>query len=202
MAPSPLPEMLSPADGEHLLDLAELALDHALAGRRVRPPRLSSVPPALHGVTDAFVTLHVAGALNGCIGSLDGDEPLAHAVGRLAVAAAFHDPRLPALRPTDRAELDIEISLLSPRDPIDALSLDELATALRPGDDGVVVQAGHRRGLFLPDVWDQLPHPVDFLAHLWHKAGIRPGTWPDGLEASRFRTQRLERPARPARAAG
>ncbi len=202
MAPSPSPELVSTADGEHLLDLAEAALDAALTGRRVRPPGLATVPPALRDPGDAFVTLHVAGALNGCIGSLDGDEPLAHAVGRLAVAAAFHDPRLPALRPVDRAELSVEISLLSPRSPIDASGHDELAARLRPGRDGVVVQAGHRRGLFLPDVWEQLPHPIDFLAHLWRKAGLRPGSWPSGLQAARFATQRLERGNGPLRAAG
>lgn len=144
----------------------------------------------------------MAGALNGCIGSLDGDEPLAHAVGRLAVAAAFHDPRLPALRPADRAALSVEISLLSPRAPIEASDQEELAAALRPGEDGVVVQVGHRRGLFLPDVWAQLPHPIDFLTHLWRKAGLRPGSWPSGLEASRFVTQRFERGSRPTQAAG
>ena len=202
MAPSPSPDVVAHADGEHLLDLAEAALDAALGGRHPRPPHLATVPPALRDPGDAFVTLHVAGALNGCIGSLDGDEPLAHAVVRLAVAAAFHDPRLPALRPADRPELSVEISLLSPRTPIEASGHEELAAALRPGRDGVVVQAGHRRGLFLPDVWQQLPHPIEFLTHLWRKAGLRPGTWPSGLEASRFVTQRLERRPPPARAAG
>lgn len=202
MAPSSSPDVIAHADGERLLDLAEAALDAALAGRRPQPPRLSTVAPALREPGEAFVTLHVAGALNGCIGSLDGDEPLAHAVGRLALAAAFHDPRLPVLEPADRADLSVEISLLSPRTPIEASDHEELAEALRPGLDGVVVQAGHRRGLFLPDVWQQLPHPVEFLTHLWRKAGLRPGSWPPGLEASRFVTQRFERRSRPTRAAG
>ncbi len=193
MAPSPSPELVSPAEGELLLDLAEGTLDRALTGGRPAAPRAGRAPPALRHAGDAFVTLHVAGELNGCIGALDTGEPLGHAVVRLAVAAAFEDPRLPALRPHDRAHLAIEVSLLSPRSPIPARSHDELAAALHPGRDGLVVQSGYRRGLFLPDVWDQLPHPLDFLAHLWRKAGLRPGTWPNGLVASRFHTQRHER---------
>ena len=193
MAPSPSPELVSPAEGELLLDLAEGTLDRALSGGRPHLPALAELPPALQHAGDAFVTLHVAGELNGCIGALDTGEPLGHAVVRLAVAAAFEDPRLPALRPHDRAHLAIEVSLLSPRSSIPARSLDELTAALHPGRDGLVVQSGYRRGLFLPDVWDQLPHPLDFLAHLWRKAGLRPGTWPNGLVASRFHTQRHER---------
>ena len=83
----------------------------------------------------------------------------------------------------------MEVSQLSPRSPIHARS----PAALHPGRDGVVVRAGRRRGLFLPDVWDQLRDRLAFLAHLWHKAGLRPGTWPNGLVASRFHTQRRER---------
>lgn len=196
MAPSPSPEVISPAEGDLLLDLAEVALDRALSGDRPELPALpalTDLPPVLRGAGDAFVTLHVAGELNGCIGALDTGEPLGHAVVRLALAAAFDDPRLPALRPGDRTHLAIEVSLLSPRSPIPARSLDELAAALHPGRDGVVVRAGRRRGLFLPDVWDQLPDPHAFLARLWHKSGLRPGAWPNGLVASRFHTQRHER---------
>ena len=193
MAPSPSPELISPREGDLLLDLAEAALDRALSGDHPELPALADLPPGLRRSGDAFVTLHVAGELNGCIGALDTSEPLGHAVVRLTLAAAFADPRLPVLRPGDRTHLAIEVSLLSPRSPIPARSLDELAAALHPGRDGVVVRAGRRRGLFLPDVWDQLPDRHAFLARLWHKAGLRPGTWPNGLVASRFHTQRHER---------
>jgi hypothetical protein len=27
-------------------------------------------------------------------------------------------------------------------------------------------------------VWEQLPEPGAFVAGLWRKAGLRPGTWP------------------------
>ncbi len=194
MDPSPSPDpTVSPLEAEALLDIAAATLDDALAGRPPALPALGSLPDVLHRPTGAFVTLTVAGRLNGCIGTIEGREPLGHAVARLALSAAFEDPRLPALRPEDRAHLTIELSLLSPLTPVTARSRTELLEAVRPGHDGLVVEAGRRRGLFLPSVWDQIPRPEDFLDHLWHKADLRPRSWPEGLRLFRFVTQRHER---------
>jgi AmmeMemoRadiSam system protein A len=132
------------------------------------------------------VTLTVGGELNGCIGNVEGTEPIAHAVARLALSAAFGDPRLPALRPRDYPHLTIELSLLSELTPIDARSHADLLRAIRPQRDGVVIATGRGHGLFLPAVWEQLPCPEDFLDHLWIKAGLTPSTWPKDLRAFRF----------------
>jgi len=176
-----------------LLDIAAGTLDDALAGRSPALPALESLPEALHRPAGAFVTLTVAGRLNGCIGTIEGCEPLGHAVARLALSAAFEDPRLPALRREDLAHLTVELSLLSPLTPMAVASRDDVLAAVAPGRDGLVVTADRRRGLFLPSVWEQLPDPEDFLDHLWHKAGLIPGTWPDGLTVSRFGARRHER---------
>ncbi|MBV9953348.1 MAG: AmmeMemoRadiSam system protein A [Acidimicrobiia bacterium] len=190
MAPSPSPE-----DVELLLDIADEAIERALAGQRAKPPALASLPPSLREPVGVFVTLRVGGELNGCIGALDGVEPLGPAVARLAVSAAFGDPRLPALRPADRPHLTIEISLLSPLEPIAVANRDELLASLRPGTDGLVVVALGRRALFLPAVWEQLPDPERFVDQLWAKAGLSPGTWPKGIELSRFTARHHEREA-------
>ncbi len=141
------------------------------------------------------MTLTVAGELNGCIGNVEGIEPLGHAVARLALSAAFDDPRLPALRPVDYPHLTIELSLLSGLSTIAAGSRADLLRALRPHHDGVVVTAGPRQGLFLPSVWEQLPSPDEFLDHLWIKAGLTPRTWPTDLRAFRFTAQAYRRRA-------
>lgn len=194
MDPSPSPEpAVSPVEAEALLDIAAVTLEDALAGRPLALPALGSLPDELHRPTGAFVTLTVAGRLNGCIGTIEGHEPLGHAVARLALSAAFEDPRLPALRPEDRAHLTIELSLLSPLTPVPVRSRTELLEVLRPGHDGLVVEVCRRRGLFLPSVWEQVPHPEDFLDHLWLKAGLGPRAWPEGLRLFRFVTQRHER---------
>jgi hypothetical protein len=200
MAPSPCAEpLVGEADAELLLDIAEAAIISALRGRQPKLPPLGILPSALHRRAGVFVTLTVAGSLNGCIGTIEGVEPVGHAVALLALSAAFADQRLPALRPADYAHLTIEISLLSPPSPLEAASRAQLVGELRPGQDGLIIEAGTRRGLFLPSVWEQLPRREDFLDQLWLKAGLAPRTWPSGLRAFRFETERHERVAGGAR---
>ena len=74
---------------ELLLDLADSAIVAALSGRPLGPPSIASLPEGLRVLTGAFVTLTVDGELNGCIGMIEGTEPLGQAVPRLAVSAAF-----------------------------------------------------------------------------------------------------------------
>lgn len=137
-----------------------------------------------HGA--CFVTLTQEGELRGCIGTLQAHRPLLADVKNNAVAAALHDPRF---MPLSRDEFDIteiEISLLSPtqamsfRDEIDAL------TQLRPHVDGVVLEYQFYRSTFLPQVWEQLPHPQQFMAQLKRKAGLPEDFWHEGLKLSRY----------------
>lgn len=137
-----------------------------------------------HGA--CFVTLTQEGELRGCIGTLQAHRPLLADVKNNAVAAALHDPRF---MPLSRDEFDIteiEISLLSPtqamsfRDEIDAL------TQLRPHVDGVVLEYQFYRSTFLPQVWEQLPHPQQFMAQLKRKAGLPEDFWHEELKLSRY----------------
>lgn len=97
------------------------------------------------------------------------------------------------MRADQYAGLTIEVSVLTPLAPVEARDRAELVASLRPGVDGVLIGAAHQTGLFLPDVWVQLPDPDDFLDHLWRKAGLSPSTWPDTI--LQFTTQRLSRRA-------
>jgi AmmeMemoRadiSam system protein A len=128
----------------------------------------------------------VDGRLNGCIGSIEAREPLGHAAPRLALSAAFADPRLPALRAADLPHLGIEVSLLSSLEPMSVASRAELRAEIRPGVDGILIEAGERAGVFLPKVWEDLPDPDEFLDRLWYKAGLVPPTWYPGMTACRF----------------
>lgn len=188
MAPSPSPDERETV----LLDLAEAAILGAF-GLRGAPPPPDPRPGWLDEAHGAFVTLTVDGQLNGCIGQIDRPDPLATAIGRLALDAAFDDPRLPALAPSDLPGLEIEVSVLSPMAPIPCRDRAELLLQLRPGIDGLLIAAGGRRAVFLPDVWAQLPGPGAFFDHLLAKAGLRPGGWPSGLRAWRFTTERFRR---------
>lgn len=186
MAPSPSSEHPPADEIELLLDLAHRAIIDVLDGRPGDAPPLASLPERLHEPGGIFVTLHVAGELNGCIGAIEGDEPLGQAATRLACAAAFQDPRLPRLQPADLPHLTLEVSLLSAPTAIVAHSWAHLVSQVRPDVDGLILRAGRRQGVFLPAVWDQLPEPTDFVDQLYRKAGFTPRSWPPAMRAERF----------------
>jgi AmmeMemoRadiSam system protein A len=201
MARSPLSDptserSLGSGDVDLLLDIAERAIVAGLHNVRPTVPALHQLPHALRRPAGTFVTLNVRGELNGCIGSIESDEPLGVSVGRHAWSAAFTDPRLPALRWGDYEHLDIEISILSPLAPIAAPSRDELLDQLEPGVDGLLIAAGSRRAVFLPSVWEQLPSAATFLDHLVRKAGLPLDWWPDDLRALTFTADKFGRRAR------
>lgn len=185
--------VLAPADLGVMFAIAESAIIEGLRGRRPSTPSLESLTPSLREPRGVFVTLTVDDELNGCIGSLSGEEPLGQGVARHAWSAAFADPRLPALRWSDWAGLVIEVSVLSPLEEIPARTRREVIEEIRPGVDGVLISAGARRGVFLPAVWEQLPEPEDFLDHLLLKAGMSSRSWPEGMEAWRFTARKYSR---------
>ena len=178
---------LSPDDLDALFALADLGVRAGLAGDGVPRGDPAGLRPALRERRGAFVTLEVAGALNGCIGSVVPAEPVGVAVPTLAWRAAFADPRLPPLTAEDYPSLVVKLSLIGPLEPIPARSAADLAAALRPGVDGLLVRWGTANATFLPAVWRKLDgDPAAFLRHLWAKAGLPPGGWPPGMEAWRY----------------
>jgi hypothetical protein len=104
-----------------------------------------------------------------------------------ARGAAFADPRFDGLAPGELERVAVTVSVLSPMAPLPS-ARDVLVAALRPGADGVLVEAAGRRGTFLPAVWDKLPEPEDFLRALLAKADLPAETWPPGMRAWRFTT--------------
>ena len=180
-------------EDEQLLDLAFSAIDDALDGRAPQPPDPAALSPALQRRVGVFVTVLVDGELNGCVGTLHPVEPLGAAVPRLAVDAAFADPRLPPLTAADLPGLGIKISLLGPLEPVPASSEDELVDVLRPGVDGVLLTTAGHQATFLPAVWDKVPDPREFIWQLEHKAGLRPGRLPSGARVFRYSAREIAR---------
>ena len=134
----------------------------------------------------SFVTLTRRGELRGCIGTLEAHRPLGLDVRENALAAAFRDPRF---MPLSRAEFDdvrVEVSVLSPHEALAVGSEKAALDVLRPGIDGVVFEYGHFRSTFLPQVWEQLPDPAEFLAHLKRKAGLPLDFWAEQVRLSRY----------------
>lgn len=141
-----------------------------------------------------FVTLTKHGVLRGCIGSLEAHRSLRDDVAANAVNAAVHDPRFPALTVPELGETHIEVSVLSAPEPLPFANHADAVARLRPRVDGVILQYGNHRGTFLPQVWEQLPHAADFLAHLVRKAGLPAGWWDDSATLSRYTVTAYEEP--------
>ncbi len=168
----PSPEGLTPEQERVLLHTARDSIAYGLDHGQPLPVRATDHDPALQAIRGTFVTLQIAGRLRGCIGTLEARLPLAEDVAQHAYAAAFQDPRFPALSREELARVDIHISVLSPHTPLPFADEADLVAKLRPGVDGLVIAKGSRRATFLPSVWESLPDPAQFLVHLKLKAGI------------------------------
>jgi len=130
--------------------------------------------------------------LRGCIGRLEAARPLAEDIAENAYAAAFQDPRFQPLQQSELEGLEIHLSLLTPSEPMAFTSEQDLLGQLRPGEDGVILAEGSRRGTFLPSVWEQLTTPRQFLEHLKLKAGLPASYWSNSIKAWRYQTEVIE----------
>lgn len=168
--------------GPTLLALARASIAHSLGleAAAVDLPAWLQVPGA------CFVTLTQNGQLRGCIGSLAAHRPLCEDVRANAVAAALRDPRFAALTPAELGRTRVEVSLLSPMQPLSFSSEAQALAQLRPHVDGVVLECGSHRSTFLPQVWEQLPAPREFMAQLKCKAGLSADFWSDGVRLQRY----------------
>jgi AmmeMemoRadiSam system protein B/AmmeMemoRadiSam system protein A len=176
-------------DREHgriLLQLARNAIAEQLGLVRQNTPQADWLQQP--GAT--FVTLTLHGQLRGCIGSLEAHRPLAEDVCCNAVAAAIHDPRFAPLTAEEFAGVVIEVSLLTPAQPMHFRDELDALTQLRPGVDGVIFEYDGYRSTFLPQVWENLAQPRQFLAMLKRKAGLPDDFWAEGIKLSRYSVEK------------
>lgn len=175
-------------DRQTLLDIARQSIKHGLKKGTPLAVDPTQYSETLQTKAATFVTLHIHGELRGCIGTLEAYQPLITDVAQHAFDAAFKDPRFPPLGESEEPLLDIHISILTPAEPLEFSSQQDLLRQLNPGEDGLILEADHHRGTFLPAVWESLPRPEDFLHHLKLKAGLPGSYWGDDMKVSRYRT--------------
>jgi hypothetical protein len=186
---------LAEVDRERLLSACMTALEIAAqTGGKTPALSLNGVSPALSGWRATFVTLTENERLRGCIGSLEPHRTLIEDSLANTAQAGFADPRFPPLKESELRGLRLDVSILSHPRPIPAESESELAGALEPDRDGLILSAGKRRALFLPTVWRHLPDARAFVRHLMAKAGFEPNRWPERLQARRFRVESFGAP--------
>ena len=191
---------LANADRDLLLSACMASLSAAArAGGKAPAPavRAEGNPSALSPWRATFVTLTEGEKLRGCVGTLAPRRSLIEDASANAVEAGYSDPRFAPLAEAELGGLNLGISILSHQRPIPARSKSELAGALEPDRDGLVLGVGARRAVFLPSVWRTLGDARAFVRHLVVKAGLEPEPWPEALEAARFRVESFGAPWRP-----
>ena len=161
----------------YLLALARESIKTALLQEHPKHLDKATIPPILQKDLACFVTLTIHERLRGCIGSLEAFRPLVEDVRDRAVQAALEDYRFPPLQPNELDKVDIEISVLTRPEKLYYNSPEELPAKLRPHIDGVILRDGSLRATFLPQVWEQIPNPEDFLNHLCTKMGAKANHW-------------------------
>ena len=170
--------MTTEEDRRRLLQLARAAIVAHVTGT---PPPRAAIEGALAQPGGAFVTIHNHAELRGCIGHIEATDPLGLVVPRCAVAACSSDPRFPQVKASELPDIDLELSLLGPLEPIAGPADVDV------GRHGLVVEQGWHRGLLLPQVatewgWDA----PTFLAHTCEKAGLPRDAWQHGATLWRF----------------
>lgn len=149
------------------------------------------LPEALRQPGACFVTLSKDGSLRGCIGSPQAWRALGSDLCDNARKAAFADRRFPPLRAEEWPEITLSISVLTPPHPFEVADRDDLLARLRPGVDGLIIQDGPKRALFLPSVWEVLPEPKTFVGHLMEKAGLPADHWSSTVTLYRFASRSI-----------
>lgn len=164
---------LSAAQRKRLLEIARKSIESYVKDRK--KIKLEETDPALSKIQGAFVTLNEGGELRGCIGQIEGAQPLYQAVSNMAIEAATGDPRFMPVTEKELSKIHIEISVLSPLEKVAG------ADKIILGKHGVIVRRGFRSGVFLPQVATQTNwSKEEFLGYLCaHKAGLPEDAWKD-----------------------
>ena len=174
---------------QSLLELAKTSIRYQAARGKTPKIDINEFSRQLQARRATFVTVKLDGKLRGCIGTTVPHQALITDVISSACKAAAADPRFPPVTEEEAPRLEVGVSILSTPRPIAFASEDELVARLRPESDGLILLEGKKRGLFLPQVWESLPDPRQFVRNLKIKAGLKPDTWSPKVKVLRFTTE-------------
>jgi AmmeMemoRadiSam system protein A len=175
--PAQAAEAWMAAEKRRLLAWARQSLQACVTGGQNPSISASDWPAKFQTPKGCFVTLTKKNQLRGCIGHIFPQESLLDAIADNARSAALRDPRFPPVTPAELKDINIEISVLTTPQPLAFTNATDLLAKLRPHIDGVVLKISSRGATYLPQVWEQIPEPTQFLNHLAEKAGCEPAAW-------------------------
>jgi uncharacterized protein len=170
-------DKLTLEEQQTLLRMAREAMESGVRGKNLTPLDEKSLSTHLREKGASFITLTIHGQLRGCIGALEPYQPLVKDVREHAIAAALEDPRFPPVREDELSRIQIEVSRLTRPTPLEYKDAADLLSKLRPHVDGVILRDGFRRATFLPQVWEKIPDPAEFMNNLCYKMGESDNTW-------------------------
>ena len=186
-------QSLKKHQGQALVRLARQTIAERLGKKSITVDPETLADSAFQEHRGTFVTLTINKQLRGCIGSLDSTESILTGIKRNAVNAAFHDPRFPSLKAHELDRVDIEVSILTEPHHLEYGDSKDLLAKLRVNVDGVILSKGSASATFLPQVWEQLSKPEQFLSHLCMKAGLPADDWKKSrLEILTYQVQYFE----------
>ncbi|MED5422820.1 MAG: AmmeMemoRadiSam system radical SAM enzyme [Pseudomonadota bacterium] len=182
---------MDPVFAENLLTVAKaMVIQTAKTGQKAKL-QLKGVPRSLMNQRGVFVTINKNGQLRGCYGSFLPNKPMVLDVAEQAFNAGFQDPRFKPLTVNELKECDIGLSVLSIPGPLEFDDEADLLSKMQPNIDGLILKDGRFQGLFLPQVWESLTTPEDFLKGLKRKAGLPEDHWSDTLTIQRFTAEKI-----------
>lgn len=173
---------------DFLLQLARNSIIHGVHHGKALPVDVSSLPSPLKSIRATFVTMKKSNKLRGCVGMIEPVRELAKDISENAFAAAFRDPRFAPVSGPELEVLKIDISILSPMQPVSFHDEADLLRQLEPGIDGILIDNGQRRATFLPKVWENLPDRENFMRELKLKAGLSADHWDKEIKVFRYYT--------------
>ncbi len=177
--------MLTKEQGSFLVKFARETITRFVRDRNTPLPK--EYPKEFDKKRGVFVTLEKNGKLRGCVGLPYPEKPLIDAV-RDAACSSARDSRFPPLKEEELGEITVEVSVLTEPERVDFSSPEELLGKITK-KDGLILQKRWNSGLFLPQVWEQLPGKGEFLENLCYKAGLSDRNAWKTAEIYRFRVQ-------------
>lgn len=169
-----------------LLDVARDAIRGHFSDTIPQPPRLDLYSKKLLQPGACFVTLTVDGELQGCLGTTVAHSPLVMEVHNKARASAYQDRRFMPLVEEQLDSLVVEVSVLTQPKDLSVDSEQALIDYLKNKKVGVILSDQHLQALFLPQVWEKLPKPEDFIRQLKLKAGWNSVYWSPSMKVQVF----------------
>ncbi|MBL7206586.1 MAG: AmmeMemoRadiSam system protein A [Candidatus Aenigmarchaeota archaeon] len=170
---------MNPEEGRLLIGIARNAIEWWVKkGTEFKP---KDYPESFNEKQGVFVSLHTkSNQLRGCIGFIEPEKPLIKGLVEVAISAS-QDPRFPNVSKDELDNIDIEVSILTKPEPVEINNIKK--------GDGIIIEKGFNRSVFLPQVWEELHDKENFLNQLCIKAGLAPDEWKHDIKAYKFNVE-------------